>query len=218
MDAALYLNHPYGRPVIGWRHEIEQLDREDALAFYRRFYTPNNAILVIAGDVDGRRGPHAGRGDLRQGPARRRDQAARFVRRSRCSRRARTVTLADPRVTQPSVSRYYLVALELDGAPGRERGARRARAYPGPRLEQPALSDAGGGQGHRGERRRRATTAPRSTTRASSVYGTPKPGTSLPQLEQAIDAVLADVVENGRDRRGARTLQEPHDRRCHLCQ
>src|SRR6266481_353123 len=51
MDAALYLNHPYGRPVIGWRQEIEQLDREDALAFYRRFYTPNNAILVVAGDV-----------------------------------------------------------------------------------------------------------------------------------------------------------------------
>src|SRR5207302_9805373 len=51
MEAALYLNHPYGRPVIGWRHEIEELNREEALAFYRRFYTPNNAILVIAGDV-----------------------------------------------------------------------------------------------------------------------------------------------------------------------
>src|SRR5580693_6804493 len=51
MDAALYLNHPYGRPIIGWRHEIEKLDREQALAFYRRFYTPNNAILVVAGDV-----------------------------------------------------------------------------------------------------------------------------------------------------------------------
>ena len=50
--AALYLNHPYGRPVIGWHQEIEKLDREDALAFYRRFYAPNNATLVIAGDVD----------------------------------------------------------------------------------------------------------------------------------------------------------------------
>ena len=50
--AALYLNHPYGRPVIGWRQEIEKLDREDALAFYKRFYAPNNATLVIAGDVD----------------------------------------------------------------------------------------------------------------------------------------------------------------------
>ena len=51
MDAALYLNHPYGRPTIGWRPEIESLDRDDALAFYRRFYSPNNAIVVVAGDV-----------------------------------------------------------------------------------------------------------------------------------------------------------------------
>ena len=51
VEAALYLNHPYGRPVIGWRHEIESLNRDDALAFYKRFYTPNNAILVVAGDV-----------------------------------------------------------------------------------------------------------------------------------------------------------------------
>jgi len=53
VEAALYLNHPYGRPVIGWRPEIEKLNREDALAFYRRFYTPNNAVVVVAGDVTG---------------------------------------------------------------------------------------------------------------------------------------------------------------------
>src|SRR6266481_3352975 len=53
VSAALYLNHPYGRPVIGWRQEIEKLNREDALAFYRRFYTPNNAVVVVAGDVTG---------------------------------------------------------------------------------------------------------------------------------------------------------------------
>src|SRR5262245_22592920 len=51
--AALYLNHPYGRPVIGWRQEVEKLNREDALAFYRRFYTPGNAVVVLAGDVTG---------------------------------------------------------------------------------------------------------------------------------------------------------------------
>lgn len=49
--AALYLNHAYGIPVIGWREEIEALDRDDALEFYERFYAPNNAILVVAGDV-----------------------------------------------------------------------------------------------------------------------------------------------------------------------
>src|SRR5947209_11271725 len=51
MDAALFLNSPYQRPIIGWRPEIEALTRDDALAFYRRFYTPNNAVLIVAGDV-----------------------------------------------------------------------------------------------------------------------------------------------------------------------
>ncbi len=50
--AALYMNHHYGIPVIGWRHEIEQLNLTDALEFYRHYYAPNNAILVVAGDVD----------------------------------------------------------------------------------------------------------------------------------------------------------------------
>src|SRR5581483_4097725 len=52
LDAALYLNHPYGRPVIGWRAEIEKLNRDEAIAFYHRYYAPNNAIGVVAGDVD----------------------------------------------------------------------------------------------------------------------------------------------------------------------
>ncbi|MEM6710762.1 MAG: pitrilysin family protein [Pseudomonadota bacterium] len=50
--ATLFQNHPYGVPIIGWRHEIEDLSREMALDFYARHYTPENAILVVAGDVD----------------------------------------------------------------------------------------------------------------------------------------------------------------------
>ena len=51
VQAALFAHHPYGTPIIGWGHEIETLGREDALAYYERFYTPENAILVVAGDV-----------------------------------------------------------------------------------------------------------------------------------------------------------------------
>jgi zinc protease len=51
MNAELYLSHPYGIPVIGWEHEMAKLSREDALRFYKRYYAPNNAILVVAGDV-----------------------------------------------------------------------------------------------------------------------------------------------------------------------
>ena len=51
MQAGLYLNHPYHRPVIGWESEIAHLTRDDALEFYRKWYAPNNAILVVAGDL-----------------------------------------------------------------------------------------------------------------------------------------------------------------------
>ena len=49
--AAQYQNHRYGVPVIGWKHEMEQLSLQDALDFYDLYYSPNNAILVVAGDV-----------------------------------------------------------------------------------------------------------------------------------------------------------------------
>ena len=52
VQAALFTHHPYGTPIIGWGHEIEGLGREDALAYYNRFYTPENAILVLAGDIE----------------------------------------------------------------------------------------------------------------------------------------------------------------------
>ena len=52
INAAAFLNHPYSIPVIGWKHEAEALTLEDAMSFYRQHYGPNNAILVVAGDVD----------------------------------------------------------------------------------------------------------------------------------------------------------------------
>src|ERR1700752_609883 len=117
MDAPLYLTHPYGRPVIGWRTEIEQLNREDALAFYRRFYSPNNAVVVVAGDVTAEEvkadaeatyGKIADR--IESKPRRRPMEPAQEA--------ARTVTLADFRVEQPSVNRDYLVPSETSAQTG----------------------------------------------------------------------------------------------------
>jgi zinc protease len=51
MNSALYVNHPYGTPVIGWMNEIEKYEWVDVKEFYDRWYAPNNAILVISGDV-----------------------------------------------------------------------------------------------------------------------------------------------------------------------
>lgn len=51
MRASQFLNHPYRIPIIGWDHEIEVLNTKTALSFYRKWYAPNNAVLVISGDV-----------------------------------------------------------------------------------------------------------------------------------------------------------------------
>jgi len=195
MEAALYLNHPYGRPVIGWRHEIEQLDREDALDFYRRFYTPNNAILVIAGDVT----PDWIR-TLAADTYAKVPRVAEIKPRTRpqepAQEAARTVTLADPRVTQPSVSRYYLVPSSTSAHPGESEAIEVLAHILGrgsnSRLYHTLVFSRGiavnAGASYDGT----AVDATRL-----SVYATPKPGTSLQQLEEAIDAVLAEIMDKG---------------------
>jgi zinc protease len=195
MDAALYLNHPYGRPVIGWRHEIEKLDREEALAFYRRFYTPNNAILVVAGDVTAEQMRTLAEETYGKVP-KVAEIKPRLRPREPMQEAARTVTLADPRVTQPSVSRYYLVPSSTTAQPGESealdvlahilgRGAN-SRLYQTLVINKGIAVNAGASYD--------GTTV--DNTRFS-VYGAPKSGTTLPQLEEAIDAVIADLVANG---------------------
>src|SRR5210317_2100957 len=106
-NAALYQNHRYGIPVIGWRHEMSQLTLDDALAYYRQFYAPNNAILVVAGDVDPQNvlalasqyyGPLPANPDL----------AERMRPQEPPQSAARRLTYVDERVAQPYVTRSYL--------------------------------------------------------------------------------------------------------------
>lgn len=107
MRAAQFLNHGYGIPVIGWRHEIEQLNREDAFAFYRQFYAPNNAILVVAGDVD----PDEVKtlAETYYGPV---EPTVGLPERRRPTEppqlAERRMTMRDARVSQPYVTRSYI--------------------------------------------------------------------------------------------------------------
>jgi zinc protease len=193
--AALYLNHPYGRPVIGWHHEIEKLNREDALAFYRRFYAPNNATLVIAGDVDAAEvRPMAERtfGAVAPQPA----IAAQRIRPQEPAPIApRTVTFADPRVEQPKMTRYYLVPSATTAAPGESAAldvlgqlmgnGSNSYLYRALVVDQPLAVSAGAGyQG----------TALDDTQFMISV--SPKPGIGFAQIEQAVDRVIANVAQN----------------------
>ncbi len=51
VSAALYRHHPYHMPIIGWMHEMEKLTKQDVLEFHQRYYHPNNALLVVSGDI-----------------------------------------------------------------------------------------------------------------------------------------------------------------------
>jgi zinc protease len=193
--AALYLNHPYGRPVIGWHHEIEKLNREDALAFYKRFYAPNNATLVIAGDVDAKDiRPMVERafGDVPAQPA---IPARRMRPQEPVPVAPRTVTLSDPRVEQPTLRRYYLVPSATTAAAGESTaldvlaqlmgGGSNSYLYRALVIDRPlAVSASAGYQG----------TALDSTQ--FTIAASPKPGVEFAQVEQVIDQVIADIAEN----------------------
>lgn len=113
-DAAQFLSHAYGRPVIGWPQEVSKLTLDDAMAFYRSHYAPNNAVLVVAGDVtlpELKRlaEKHYGMIPMRPVPPRVRPQEPPQL-------AARRISMADPRVTQPSLRRSYLAPSRTGGA------------------------------------------------------------------------------------------------------
>ena len=52
VTATAFRAHPYGHPPIGWISDLESMTRDDLYGYYRSYYVPNNAALVIVGDVD----------------------------------------------------------------------------------------------------------------------------------------------------------------------
>ena len=107
MIAAQFQNLRYGVPIIGWRHEMETLNRDDALNWYSRYYAPNNAILVVAGDVK----PDDVRkmAEVHYGPLKPTEGLMPRLRPSEPPQLSeRRLTLQDKRVSQPYVSRTYL--------------------------------------------------------------------------------------------------------------
>jgi zinc protease len=193
--AALYLNHPYGRPVIGWRQEIEKLDREDALAFYKRFYAPNNAILVIAGDVETKDIRPMVERTFGEVPAQPAIATHRVRPQEPVPAAPRTVTLSDPRVEQTSVRRHYLVPSASTAATGESPaldvlaqlmgGGANSYLYRALVIDRQLAVSAGAGyQG----------TSLDPTQFIISV--SPKPGVEFSQIEEVIDSVIDGIGRN----------------------
>lgn len=191
VDAALYLSHPYGRPVIGWPEEVHQLGRAEAQSFYDRHYAPNNAILVIVGDVS----PDDVRRDAAETyakvPARPLDPRIAYAEPPRLGETRLAIARPDAQV--PLFSRTYRVPSYLTARPGQAEALdvlaamigndENAILYRRLVVEQKLATDVGAS--YDGEAR---------DSGAFTVYATPRPGVSLEQVEHAVDAVIASFI------------------------
>lgn len=196
--AAQYMNHRYGIPIIGWKHEMEKLSLEDALAFYRRYYAPNNAILVVAGDVQPDDvlalakkyyGPLAPTVDM--------------VKRARPTeppqRAERRMTFVDERIAQPYIIRSYL-------APERNSGDQKQAAA------LTMLASLLGGSSQTSVLGRKLQFETSNAIYTSAFYdgmsldkttfglvNVPSQGISLAQGEAHLDQAIAEFIKEGVD-------------------
>lgn len=196
-SAVQFYNHPYGRPVIGWRQEMEGLTRADAIAWYDAHYAPNDAVLVIAGDVT----PERARELAQQyyGPIPAKPDTARKPRpQEPIQRSPRRIERVDSRVAQPVLIRSTLapernpgdqkaaaaltVLAELLGGSAQTSVLARDLVLPGKALYVNAHYDG-------------LSVDP--TTFVLSMV--PAPDVPNDQAEAALDAALADFVAGGPD-------------------
>ncbi len=193
--ATLFENSPYGRPIIGWRREMKQLNLADAVAFYNAHYEPNNAILVVAGDVTAdqvRELATETYGKVPRGP----DLPPRIRPQEPHQDTSRTVTLKDARVSTPQFGKYFLVPSYSTAKPGEAEaldllaeilgGDIRSRLYQDLAVKKQIAASVG--TWYQG-------TALDPTIFA--IQAEPLPGTPIEKLEQAVLDEVADVVKNG---------------------
>jgi zinc protease len=193
-NAALHIHHPYRIPVIGWEHEIKGLTTADAMAFYRRWYAPNNAILVVAGDVTAAEVRPLAEKYYGAIAAKSLPERARPL--DPPHRHARRVVYRDARVDQPAWTRHHI-------APSYNRGESK-HAY-----ALQVLSEIIGGGGTSRFYQELVVKQKIATNIATgysathydlstfNIYASPYTGIDLDRLEKAIDAEIAKLVEGG---------------------
>lgn len=195
VQAALYQNSHYGIPIIGWRHEMETLSRQDALAWYNKYYTPNNATLIVAGDVT--TGEVRALAEKTFGKVKRRAEPGVRARATEPEPlAARIVTLRDARVTQPTLQRSYLTPSDTTAAPGEGEaldiladvlgGGTTSRLYRALVVDEGIAASVG------------AYNAGSALKEGQfGLYGTPRGEADIAKVETAIDAELARLLKEG---------------------
>jgi zinc protease len=197
MQAALFTHHPYGTPIIGWAHEIEGLNRGDALSYSQRFYTPTNATLIVAGDVEAEE--VRALAEETYGKIKTTGEAPQRLRPKEPPPLARrTVTVNDEKVEQPIWQRCYLTPSYRTAAPGEAEaleilahvlgGGQTSVLYRILTIEEKIAAAVGA----------QYIGSALDDTRFF-VYALPAPGVTLEALEAAVDRVLAQFLVEGVD-------------------
>lgn len=195
MDAAMYTAHPYGKPVIGWMPQVSKLTRQDAMDFYAAHYEPENAILIVAGDVT----PDEVKtlAEKYYGPLKNKRPVPERARAEEPPPNAeRRITMTDPRVSSPSWQRQYLTPAARQ-LPQREElamallaeiigGSNQSRFYQTLAIGKKVAAYSGAW-----------FDADQLDYGTFGVYAAPNPGVTIAQVETEIDAILAGVLANG---------------------
>lgn len=195
VDATLFQNEPYRIPVIGWMNEIEKLNRVDATAFYDRYYAPNNAILVVAGDVEPDRVRELAEktyGKVARGP----ELPPRSRPEEPEQNTKRTVEMTDARVSVPSFSKSWVVPSYQTAKPGEAEaldllseilgGGSRSRLYQQLVVKQGIASSAGA-----------FFEGTMVDDTSFAVYGAPRGEAGLQQVEDAVDVEIRRIIKDG---------------------
>jgi zinc protease len=205
VDAALHLSHPYGRPVIGWPEEVRRIGRIEAQDFYKHHYAPNNAILIIAGDVTVEEVRNDAQTAFGKVPARELVPRVAYAEPKRLGETRLDIASKDAKV--PLFLRVYRVPSYAEAAPGQAEA-----------LE--TLAQLLGGDATAALNRKLVVERHMATAAGASydgyardsgeftVYANPRPGVSLTALEHAIDDIInsyAKAAPNAKDLARAKT-------------
>lgn len=193
-DAAQYMNHPYRIPIIGWDHEVNALTRKDLLDFYRAWYAPNNAVLVVSGDVTVDTVRPLAEKYYGVIPARTLPERPEW--REPPQTADRRVTYKHKQVRQPTWSRRYLAPSYASGPAEHTYalqvlaeilgGGSTSRLYKTLAVEEKVAASAGAWYD-----------ADARGPGQFALYGSPRPGQKLENVESLIEKEVARLLEDG---------------------